>query len=331
MLFAPASCVNPALVRRAELLCTESRCREATPLRKPSEQTQGLPLVRRAGATSRVRGGPKTQHEGGRHGCYDRKAGERHSDPPVQDRDPRGGPREPACPPRGHAVPREGDRRRLLPGRAARDDAGTRALLARRVRLAQVRGAAERRPAVHHRDRRAGHPLRPRPLQARGRAAGHRLARLARLVHRADEDRRSAHRPDRAWRQRVGRLPRRDPEHAGLRVLGQADHDGVGPDPHRERVGRADEAPRLRAVRGGRRRLGRRRRRGDGRRPGRPRADRAGAAGAARDPHQLRRRDSARDRQSDPDRRRAAVGSLRRRASHDGAAGLPLPARGLRG
>ena len=31
-------------------------------------------------------------------------------------------------------------------------------------------------PAVHHRDRRAGHPLRPRALQARGRAAADRAA-----------------------------------------------------------------------------------------------------------------------------------------------------------
>ena len=39
--------------------------------------------------------------------------------------------------------------------------AGGRALLARRVRLARVRGEAERRPAVRHRDRRAGQQLRP--------------------------------------------------------------------------------------------------------------------------------------------------------------------------
>ena len=37
-------------------------------------------------------------------------------------------------------------------------------------------------PAVRHRDRRAGHPLRPRSLQARGRAAARRLPRMARLV-----------------------------------------------------------------------------------------------------------------------------------------------------
>ena len=148
-------------------------------------------------------------------------------------------------------------------------------------------------PALHHRDRRAGHPLRPRSLQARGRAAADRLPRMARLVHRADEDRRSAHRPDGAWRQRVGRLPRGDPEHAGLRVLGQADRDRLGPDPHRARLGRADEAPRLRAVRGGGRRLWRARHRVHGRRPRRPRVPGAGAAGAAGIPHQLPRRVSA--------------------------------------
>ena len=54
-------------------------------------------------------------------------------------------------------------------------------------------------------------------------------------VDRADEDRRPAHRPDRTWRQRLGRLPRGDPEHAGLRVLGQADQTGWDP----IRMGRA--------------------------------------------------------------------------------------------
>ena len=60
----------------------------------------------------------------------------------------------------------------------------------------KVRGAAQRLPAIHHRDRRAGHPLHPRPLEARGRAAGHRHARLARLDHRAAQDHRPADQPD---------------------------------------------------------------------------------------------------------------------------------------
>ena len=217
----------------------------------------------------------------------------RHHDPAVHGRDPRGGSRGPAGAHRRDALPREGDRRGRLAGRAARAHAGPRSLLGDRVRLAQVRGAAERRPELHHRDRRAGHPLRPRPLQARGRAAARRLPRLAGIDRRAAEAHRPAHRSHRARRERVGRLPRRDPVDAGVRVLRQADHDRLGSRAHREGLRRAHEAPRLRAVRGAGRRLGRGRRRCDGRRPRRPGGRRAGAAGADRHPHQHGRRDPA--------------------------------------
>ena len=176
------------------------------------------------------------------HGCHARKVSGRHSDPSVHDRDPQSGPRRPAGAHRGHALAREGGRRRCVAGRAAGDDPGSRALLGDRARLAQVRGQAQLGAQLHHRDRRAGHPLRPRSLEARGRAAAHRLPRMARLVHRADEDRRPAHQPHRTRRERIGRLPPGDPQHAGLRVLGQADHDRVGPDPHGARLRRADEA-----------------------------------------------------------------------------------------
>ena len=101
-------------------------------------------------------------------------------------------------------------------------------------------------PQLHHRDRRAGHPLHPRPLQARGRAAAGRLPRLARLDRRAAEAHRPAHRSDRARRERVGRVPRRDPVDAGLRVLRQADQRRLGSRAHREGLRRAHEAPRLR-------------------------------------------------------------------------------------
>ena len=75
-----------------------------------------------------------------------------------------------------------------------------------------------------------------------------------------------------------GRLPRRDPVAAGLRLLRQA--DGARMEPRhasRKRLGDADAAPRLHAIRGAGRRLGQRRLRDDG-----P----AAAAGIARHPHQ---------------------------------------------
>ena len=163
----------------------------------------------------------------------------------------------------------------------------------------KVRGEAERPAAVHHRDRRARHPLHPRALEARERAAGHRHARLAGLDHRAAEDHRSADQSDGARRERSGRVRRRDSVAAGLRVLGQADRDRLGSDPHRARLDRADEAPRLHALRGAGRRLGRCRHGADGaarrrrncsaftptcRRPFRPRSPRRSQPAARRRP-----------------------------------------------
>ena len=47
--------------------------------------------------------------------------------------------------------------------------------------------------------------------------------------------------------ERIGRLPRGDSVDAGLRVFRQADHHRLGPRPHRPRLDRADEAPRIHA------------------------------------------------------------------------------------
>ena len=47
----------------------------------------------------------------------------------------------------------------------------------------------------------------------------------------------------------VGRLRHRHPVVARVRILGETDHDRLGPDPHRERLDRADGAPRVHAVR----------------------------------------------------------------------------------
>ena len=194
---------------------------------------------------------------------------------------------------RGHAVAGEGDRRGHVAGRAARAAPGPRALLGDGLRLAQVRGEAQRPAPVHHRDRRARHPLHPRAFEAQGRAAGHRLARMARLDPRADQARRPAHRPHGLRRPRGGRFRRRDPVDPRLWVLGQADGDRLGSCPHGARLDRADEAPGIHAIR----RAGRRRGRTDhGRHGGR------GARGARGHPHQLPVRPPAGRVERDPGR-----------------------------
>ena len=242
-------------------------------------------------------------------------------DPPLPRRRSGRGAGRPASTHRGHALAREGDRRRSVAGRAARDDPGARALLGDGLRLAQVRGEAERPAAVHHRDRRAGHPLHPRSLEARRRAAAHRQSRMARLDHRAAEDHRSAHRSHGTRRERSGRLPRGDSVDAGLRVLGQADEHRLGPRAHGPSLGRADEAPRLHPLRRPGRRLGCVRRRPDGL---------AGTRGIARHPHQHARHRSSRRRQGSPGRRPAAIRSLGRGTTRLRAAGQDVQAGRLR-
>ena len=72
--------------------------------------------------------------------------------------------------------------------------------------------------------------------------------------------------PTASWRQRLGRLPCRDPVDARLRLLRQADRDRLGPRAHRHAPGcSADAAPGLHAIRRAGRRLGRGRHRPDGR------------------------------------------------------------------
>ena len=154
-------------------------------------------------------------------------------------------------------VARTRNGRGRLARRAARDDSGARALLGDGVRLAQGRGEAERLAEFHHRDRRAGHSFHSRAFEARECAAAHRHARLARLDHRAAEDHRAADQSHRARRERVGRLRRGDPVDARLRVFRQADHDRLGPGPHRACLGGADEAPWIHEIRGAGWRLGR--------------------------------------------------------------------------
>ena len=141
----------------------------------------------------------------------------------------------------------------------------------------KMRSEAERLAAIHHRDRWARHSFHPRSFETSECVADDRHARMARLDHRAVEDHRAADQSDGPWRKRIGRFRRRDSVAAGLRVFRQADHDRLGSRPHRTRVDRADEAPRIHAIRGARRRLGQCRHGADG-----P----AGASGIARHSHQ---------------------------------------------
>ena len=154
----------------------------------------------------------------------------------------------------------------------------TRALLGDRLRLAQVRGEAERPAAVHDRDRRAGHSFHSRSFETCTNALplivthgwpGSIIEQLKIIDPLTN--------PTAHGGSAVGRLRCRDSVVAGPRLFRQADHDRLGPDPHRARLDRADEAPRLHALCGARRRLGECGHGADG-----P----AGASGIARHSHQ---------------------------------------------
>ena len=194
---------------------------------------------------------------------------------------------------------------------------GARALLGDRLRLARVEAQAERAAAVHDRDRRGGHPLHPRAVAARGRAAADHDARLARLGHRAARDRRPAHRPDRA-RRRPPRTPSTSccPSMPGYGFSGEPTELGWDAGRVARALGGADAPPRLHPLRRPGRRRGRRRHRRDG-----P----PGARGAARHPHQparggargappadgVRRRNARRTTRSTRSRRTAPATSWR--------------------
>ena len=121
---------------------------------------------------------------------------------------------------------------------------------ANEYRLAQVRSEVQRLPGLHHRDRRPGLPLHSCPLDTRERPADHRHARLARLDRRTAQDHRATDQSDSARWQRIGRIPCRRPVDAGLRILGKANLDRLGPRPHRTRLGGVDESSGLHALRG---------------------------------------------------------------------------------
>ena len=117
--------------------------------------------------------------------------------------------------------------------------------------------------AVHDHDRRANHPLPPRPLARAGCAPADPHARMAGLGRRVSRRHRT---PDR------GRVRSGDPVAARLRLLRSDARDRMEPVPHGEGMGRADATPRVWALRRGRQR----RRIHD---QSRARADRSGAHG----------------------------------------------------
>ena len=93
-------------------------------------------------------------------------------------------------------------------------------------------------------DRRSRHPLHPCPLDAAECAAHHRHPWLARLRHRAAQDRGAADRSRRARRQRLRRLRHRDSLAARPRLLGQAHRHRLGSRSDRPGLDHADGAPR---------------------------------------------------------------------------------------
>ncbi len=90
--------------------------------------------------------------------------------------------------------------RRLGPRGAAGVPEGAGRVLAHRLRLAGGRGAAERVPAVRHRDRRRERALPARPVARTGRDAADPDARLARHGRRVPRRHRAADRSRRARR-----------------------------------------------------------------------------------------------------------------------------------
>jgi hypothetical protein len=231
-----------------------------------------------AAGTPRARGGPRCRRcgragrragsSGAAHGVTTPpgRIGRPHRDPPLPGRGSEGAARRAAPPRRRDTMAHHGVRRRPLPRRATGDRSCTGPLLDDQVRVAQVRGEAERTAAVQNRDRRRRHPLHPRALPARRGAAADHDARLARLHRRAARDGRAAHRPHHARRPRPGRVRPRAAVDSRLRLLEPADRARLGDEPHRTRLGGAHAAPRLHPLRP----PGRRRRRGHHRQPGPP-------------------------------------------------------------
>src|SRR6266566_3913165 len=242
---------DAALRQRAGMSLDGCQCRcDVTSCSAPRAGV-GLP----ESPTERRSSGTAPSNHGGSH---EHQRPDHHRDPSLPRRHSRREARRAAPSDRRSALALRGAGGRSVAGRAAGDNSGARALLGERLRLAQGRGEAERAAAVHDRDRRGRHPLHPRPLAARERAAADHDARLARLGHGAARHRRPAHRPDRSRRRGRGRISPRPALHARLRLLQRADGSRVERRPRRAGVGGADAPTRLHPLRRPGRRRGRR-------------------------------------------------------------------------
>ena len=201
---------------------------------------------------------------------------------------PRSGARRSAPADLRDALARAGDGRRPVAGRAARDDAGARALLGD----ATTTGAGARRGStpcrkfiteidgldihfIHVRSKHAN----ALPIIVTHGWPGSVVEQLKIIGPLTDPTAHGGSAED-AFDVVIPSMP-------GYGFSGKPTDDRLGSAAHRPRLDRADEAPRLHAVRRAGRRLGRARHRADGR---------AGAAGTARHPHQHARRRAARNR-----------------------------------
>ncbi len=135
-------------------------------------------------------------------------------------------------------------------------DQGHLPLLGRGVRLARARSEAQSLYAVHDRYRRSRRSLPACPFAASGRDAADHHPWLAGLGGRVPQGDRALDRPDRAWRQRSRRVPRRLPILARFRFFGEACNYRLGYRSYRVELGGVDGSSWIFPLRRAGRRLG---------------------------------------------------------------------------
>jgi hypothetical protein len=95
------------------------------------------------------------------------RRGRRRNDSPLSDRRSTGGDRRATAACSHDAVAGPGNRHRPVAGCSAGEAPLACRVLGQRLRLAEGRGEAQRAAAVHHRNRRPGHPVCAHPLTQR--------------------------------------------------------------------------------------------------------------------------------------------------------------------